>query len=43
MESLCSYLFLIKMDYVPRKLQTKLMKTLTQMYFLHKRRENEII
>lgn len=27
-----SYLFLIKMDYVPRKLQSKLMKTLTQMY-----------
>jgi hypothetical protein len=29
-----SYLFLIKMDYIPRKLQTKLMKTLTQMYTL---------
>lgn len=29
-----SYLLLVKMDYTPRKLQTKLMKTLTQMYTL---------
>lgn len=27
-----SYLFLIRMDYTPRKLQLKLMKNLTQMY-----------
>jgi hypothetical protein len=29
-----SYLFLIRMDYTPRKLQSKLMRILTQMYRL---------